>query len=53
MIAGVYARKSNEQNGVADEQKSVARQIEHARHYAQRKGWIVIDEHVYADDQRR
>ena len=31
MIAAIYARKSTEQNGVADEQKSVARQIEHAR----------------------
>ena len=31
MIAAIYARKSTEQTGVADEQKSVARQIEHAR----------------------
>jgi hypothetical protein len=30
MIAAIYARKSTEQNGVADEQKSVARQIEQA-----------------------
>jgi hypothetical protein len=28
MIAAIYARKSTEQSGVADEQKSVARQIE-------------------------
>jgi DNA invertase Pin-like site-specific DNA recombinase len=28
----------------------VARQVEHARQYAQRKGWIVADEHVYVDD---
>ena len=27
MIAAIYARKSNEQNGVADESKSVTRQI--------------------------
>ncbi len=44
MIAAIYARKSTEQNGVADEEKSVARQIEHARAYAARKGWTV-DEH--------
>ena len=50
MIAAVYARKSTEQNGVADEQKSVTRQVEHARRYAERKGWIVADEHVYVDD---
>ena len=41
MIAAVYVRKSTEQTGVADDQKSVARQIEHARQYATRKGWLV------------
>jgi hypothetical protein len=41
MIAAIYARKSTEQNGVADEAKSVTRQIDHARAYAIRKGWIV------------
>ena len=50
MVAAVYARKSNEQSGIADEQKSVARQIDHARQYAARKGWSVADEHVYVDD---
>jgi site-specific DNA recombinase len=50
MIAAIYARKSTEQHGVVDEQRSVTRQIEHARAYAQRKGWIVADEHVYVDD---
>ncbi len=50
MIAAIYARKSTEQSGVADEQKSVARQVEHARSYAVRKGWTVADEHVYVDD---
>ena len=30
MICAIYARKSTEQAGVADDQKSVARQIEHA-----------------------
>ena len=42
MICAIYARKSNEQNGVADEAKSVTRQIEHARAYAAKKGWIVL-----------
>ena len=50
MVAAVYARKSTAQDGVADEQKSVARQIEHARQYAARTGWVVADEHVYVDD---
>jgi len=49
MIAAVYARKSTDQN-IADEEKSVTRQVEHARAYAKRKGWTVADEHVYADD---
>ena len=49
MIVAIYARKSTEQSGVADEQKSVTRQIQHARQYAERKGWIVADEHVYVD----
>jgi len=35
MIAAIYARKSSDQH-VTDEQKSVARQIEHGRAYATR-----------------
>ena len=50
MIAAIYARKSTDQTGVSDEQRSVARQVEHARAYAARKGWTVLDEHVYVDD---
>ncbi len=46
MICAVYARKSTDQNGVADEAKSVARQIEHSRAYADRKGWAVAEEYV-------
>jgi hypothetical protein len=36
MIAAIDARKSTEQNGVADDQKSVARQVKHAKAYASR-----------------
>src|SRR5262249_32964961 len=50
MNAAIYARKSTEQNGVADDVKSVARQTEHAKAYAAKKGWTVSDEHVYTDD---
>ena len=50
MIAAIYARKSNEQQGVADEAKSVARQIAHARAYAEKKGWVVGEGQVYVDD---
>ena len=44
MIAAIYSRKSTEQSGVADEAKSVSRQIEHAKAYCASKGWRVADE---------
>ena len=50
IIAAIYARKSTEQSGVNDEEKSVTRQIEHATSYAARKGWTVAEEHIYVDD---
>ena len=50
MIAAIYARKSTEQNGVADAEKSVTRQTEHASDYAVGKGWTVAEEHIYYDD---
>ena len=50
MIAAIYARKSTEQNGVSDEEKSVTRQIEHAKAYATKKGWAVAEDYVYVDD---
>jgi DNA invertase Pin-like site-specific DNA recombinase len=50
MIAAIYARKSTDQSGVADDQKSVARQVEHARAYAERKGWTVDDAAIFVDD---
>ena len=50
MIAAIYARKSTEQTGVHDDQKSVTRQIEHARAYAQRKGWRVSDDAIFVDE---
>jgi len=50
MIASIYARKSTDQTGVSDEEKSVVRQTEHAKAYAAKHGWIVNDAHVYIDD---
>src|SRR5215471_3338870 len=50
MIAPIYARKSTEQHNVSAEDRSVIRQIEHARAYAVRKGWTVLEEHIYCDD---
>ncbi len=50
MIAAIYARKSTEQTGVCDDNKSVTRQIVNARAYALKKGWTVSDAHVFVDD---
>src|ERR671914_2220332 len=50
VIAAIYARKSTDQSGVADEQKSVARQVEHAREYAACRGWAVDEACVFVDD---
>ena len=50
MIAAIYACKSTAQPGVADESKLVSRQIENARAFAARKGWIVGDAYVFVDD---
>src|SRR6059036_117292 len=50
MIAAIYARKSTEQHDVSAQDRSVARQIEHAQAYAASKGWTVLEEHVYRDD---
>ena len=49
MIAAIYARKSTDQN-IADEEKSVTRQVERARAYAERKGWSVDPAYVLVDD---
>jgi DNA invertase Pin-like site-specific DNA recombinase len=50
MIAAIYARKSTDQSGVSDDQKSVARQAEHAAAYAVSKGWTVDERFVFVDD---
>ena len=50
MIAARYARKSTEQIGVSDEDKSVTRQLEHGKAYALKKGWTAPDELMFVDD---
>ncbi len=46
----VYARKSTEQKGVAEEEKSVARQVELAQAFIARQGWGLAEGHTYVDD---
>jgi len=50
LLAAIYVRKSTDQAGVSDEQRSVTRQIEHARQYAARQGWLVREDCIYVDD---
>jgi site-specific DNA recombinase len=50
MRAAIYARKSTDDNDRDDANKSVTRQVDVAREYAERKGWTVDDTHVYMDD---
>src|SRR5215212_579118 len=50
MTAAIYARKSTDQSAVADEAKSVTRQIAHAKAYAERKGWTVPETCIFVDD---
>ena len=48
--AAIYARKSTDDSDRNPANKSVTRQVEHARDYAKKKGWDVLNEHVYVDD---
>src|SRR5436309_6892483 len=50
VIAAILARKSTDQPGVPDEEKSVTRQVEQARAYAAGKGWIVDERYIFVDD---
>jgi len=50
MNAAIYARRSTDQPGKSDEDKSVTRQVENARAFAVSRGWTVADEHIYVDD---
>src|SRR5262245_32350970 len=50
MIAAIYARKSTEQYGVAEDQRSVQRQVDQGRLYAASKAWQVADAYIYVDD---
>jgi DNA invertase Pin-like site-specific DNA recombinase len=50
MICAIYARKSTEQNDVGSEEKSVTRQIQHGKAYAEQKGWTAPTEYVFSDD---
>src|SRR4051812_38121418 len=46
----IDARKSTDQSSIADESKSVTRQVEHARAFAASKGWTVDERFIFVDD---
>ena len=50
MIAAVYLRKSTVQAGIADSEKSVARQLDQARAFAAAKGWTIDESAIFTDD---
>jgi site-specific DNA recombinase len=50
MTAAIYARKSTTQEGRNEEQKSVTRQVDNARAFAETNGWHVPDDFVFIDD---
>ena len=50
MKAAIYARKSTDDNDRHADNKSVTRQVEHAKDYARSRGWTVAEEHIYVDD---
>jgi DNA invertase Pin-like site-specific DNA recombinase len=50
MIAAIYARRSDDQNERDEDAKSITRQVERARAYAERKGWTVDDANIFVDD---
>ncbi len=50
MIAAVYARRSTVQDDVAEEAKSVTRQVDGARAFITAKGWTLDERHIYVDD---
>ncbi len=50
IAAAIYARKSTEQTGMTDKEKSVTRQVEHSTAFAKSMSWHVAEEHIYVDD---
>lgn len=50
MRAAIYARKSTDDDSKTPDNKSVERQVQHATAYAVSKGWEVLPEHIFIDD---
>jgi hypothetical protein len=48
-IAAIFARKSTDP-GVVDAEKPVPHQVEQAKAYAARQGWVVDERNIFVDD---
>jgi DNA invertase Pin-like site-specific DNA recombinase len=51
VIAAMYCRKSNPEEGKPDEFRSVERQRAACEAFAEARGWTVAPEHCYTDDK--
>jgi DNA invertase Pin-like site-specific DNA recombinase len=49
MRAAIYARKSTDDDR-SEENRSVTRQIERARQFAEARGWSVAEDWIFVDD---
>ncbi len=50
MKCSIYARKSTDESGKNKEDTSVVRQFANSRKFIKKKGWVVVEQHVYSDD---
>ena len=50
MRVAIYARKSTDDNDKNPDHKSVTRQVEHAKAFAEARGWTVNDDRIFMDD---
>jgi site-specific DNA recombinase len=50
LLVAIYARKSTDQNGTAEAEKSVTRQVDQARAFASSRGWSVAEDYIFVDD---
>src|SRR5437762_1836130 len=47
---GLYLRKSSDDREKDEDLRSTVMQETNARKYAEKQGWVVLDEHIYKDD---
>ena len=48
--AAIYARKSDDDNDKVADNKSISRQVERAKEFIQKNGWVWDESRIYVDD---